>query len=639
MNETALSSTTDRELSPLTGYTRAHWVEIIERLAAGVAASIDPATGIPRLTSDPSETALPAQLRNPGGECEMFERTHLLVATFIAATGRTTAPGSGVDLAASYRRGMLRFIDSSRPDYRWRSFGSASVLAMLLAPQHFVDPLDAAAKKMLCDHLARFIERDTRDCNTMLFSMMPAPLLDRLGGKYDRDLLDGYFDAILSMYRGDGWFIDGWNRGFDNYNFWGFQLYLHALMRFDERWRRRYEERVREITRLHERTLPFFFGSDGGPIPKGRSLNYRFAVLAGMGWAMLSGLSNLEPGLARRISSGCLKYFWEHGCQSERGFLECGYRGANSAVGEDYTDRGAPYWAATGLAALALPETHPFWTAVEQPMPADVAGIKRCLVRGAQMVLKVDGARGEARLLNVGEPFYHRAIWQAGSKYFQNAYSSTLGYPLAGDLGPELGAGRTGLSLDGLKWAWRTWPREVNMDAYRARSEWDAWPAADGITGKVVTESLFLDRGEIHIFWHTDPRPHYLALGGWGIQVSHGQVPSLQQDEHDIAILSDVMWSVMRLLAGVPGTLTMEEVRPRPGFRHAHLFGGWSAYPVWKSAQPVPTGVKVAIFVDAARRREAPAPEWPPIQARADVDHLVLQMDGRGVCGERFFDG
>ena len=63
--------------------------------------------------------------------------------------------------------------------------------------------------------------------------------------EYNRDPLEVYFDRILSMYRGDGWFIDGWNRGFDHYNFWGFQLYLHALTHFDARWRERYAERVR----------------------------------------------------------------------------------------------------------------------------------------------------------------------------------------------------------------------------------------------------------------------------------------------------------------------------------------------------------------------------------------------------------
>jgi hypothetical protein len=621
----------DRTLSPYTGYSRAHWRDIAERLTLGVARCTDPDAGVPDLPTDPEETALPRQLRNPGGPCETFDRTFLLVALYIAATGRTKVTGCDIDLADSYRRGIAQWIDPTRPGHNPYRFGMAAVLAMLLVPQHFVDLLDGHTKDLLRAYLPKLITRPCSESNLMLFSMMPAPLMDRLEIPYDRALLDGYFTAILSLYRGDGWFIDGWNRGFDHYNFWGFQLYLHALMHFDPRWREQYAQRVLEITRLHEESLPYFFGPDGAPIPKGRSLNYRFAAVSGIGFSQLSGLSTLDPGLARRISSGCLKYFWDHGCQSPRGALERGYRGVNSAVGEDYTDRGAPYWAATGLVALALPESHPFWTAPEKPLAADTPGIKRCPVPGAQMVLKADPERSDTRLLNVGEPFYHRHVWQAGSKYYQHAYSSSLGYALAGDQGPELAAGRTGISSDGRQWAWRVWPRVLHLDAFRARSAWDAWPSLQGLTGTVVTESFFLDHGEIHVFWHTDPAPRYLALGGWSVQIPHDQRAQAQPHDRGLVITSDLMWSALHVVGDVPGDIVMEEVRPRPGFRHAHIFEGWAAFPRWTSREPVPRETPIAIFVDAARCRETPQPSWPAMRLLAQDHGAIIEVDGHRI--------
>jgi len=626
---TRLRTPEDRTLSPFTGYTRESWIEITERIVAGLIPYLDTETGIVRFPRDPRETALDAQLRNPGGEHEAFERTFMAVAAYIAGTGRTAVPGHDADLAAAYRNGIRTFSDPESPRYSPRRGLSGSTLSMLTAPEQFLDGLDPDLRQMVIEHCKRFIHRGHRDCNTLTFAMMPAAILERYEADYDRAMLDGHFDAILSMYRGDGWFIDGWNRGFDHYNFWGFQLYLNAFMRYVPRWREAHEARVREITRAHERTLPFYFGRDGGPIPKGRSLNYRFATASGIAYAQLSGLSNLDPGQARRMASGCLKYFWDHGCLSERGMLERGFRGANTAVGEDYTDLGAPYWACTTLAALALPADHPFWTAEEKPIAADTPGVKRCLVRGAQMLLKVDGDRGEARMLTVGEPFYHRRVWQAGSKYFQHAYSSTLGYALAGDLGPELAAGRTGMSGDGAAWVYRTWPRVLHMDDTSARSEWDAAAVEPRLPGSVVTESIFLDRGEVHVFWYTAEEPRWLTIGGYACRIDHGETYETEPIDRGLALRTSHNWSVMRVLTDVPGELTVEEVRPRAGFAHSHIFEGWAAFPRWTSDGPIEPDVKVAVFVDAARKAECPEPQWASVEAIPSATGLVIRTAGR----------
>jgi hypothetical protein len=619
----------DRNLSPYTGYTRANWLQVLHKLVSGVLPYVDPATGIPHLPATPGETAFQERLRNRGGEIEAFERTHLLMAVYIAATGRTKIEGYDGDIAELYRRGMATFHDPKSEHFNKRHGASASALAMLMAPREFLDALSAELKGHLAAHLERFIHRDTRDCNTMTFSMMPVAILDRLGATYDRALMDDYFDTILSMYRGDGWFIDGWNRGFEGYNFWGFQLYLHAFMTYDERWRACYASRVREITAAHEQTLPYWYGRDGGPIAKGRSLTYRFAMVAGIAYSQLSGLSSMDPGLARRIASGCLRYFFEHGCISERGLLEVGYHGPNAAQGEDYNDTGAPYWATTGLVALALPEEHPFWSAPEKPLPADEPGIKRCAVAGAQMVLKADGGRGEARALVAGEPFRHRRVWQAGAKYYQHAYSSSLGFALVGEGGPQLAAGRTGLSADGKTWAYRTWPRVLSIDVNGARSEWDAWPAVEGLTGSIVTDSRVMDRGELHVFWHTADAPRYLCIGGWSVQVAHGEKPTLEREHRRLAVFSEAMWSSLQVLvpSSVAGEITLEEVHPTKGFQHSHLFGGWAAYPLWRSVKPVDPGVTIAVFVDAARRAESPKPEYPPLRVKIEDGNVVVEAE------------
>ena len=613
-----LRSLNDNKMSSFTGYTREHWIEITKNIVSGFMPYADPVTGIFKFDGDPEETALHRQLRAPGGIIEAFERVHMAAAAYIALTGKTNVPGYGGDFSEVFRTGIDTF---TNPKSRYfsrenpvRTFGSGTVIAMLIAPEKFLDTLPKTVKKNLAEILSHFIHRKASDSNILLFSMMPAVILDRLGKKYDRSLLDDYFERILGMYRGDGWFIDGWNQGFDHYNFWGFQFYLHLFLTFDRKWRRKYGERLKEITRKHEDTVLYYFGKDGAPIPKGRSLNYRFAAVSGIGAAQVSGLSEMDPGIARRICSGALKYFWENGCLSKKGLIEPGFLGGNTCAGEDYTDYGAPYWSATGLIPAVLPKTHPFWTSEEKPVMADTPGIKRCLIRGANMVLKADGRRGEARMHSVGEIFKHKKVWQAGSKYFQHSYSSTVGYALAGDLGRELAAGRTGISSDGKRWSFRTWPRVLELDKTQSLSEWDAWAGLDGETGTVVTESKFLDNGEMHVFWHTSEKPKYLCIGGYAVQVAHGELPKTINGKKEISIKSKQMWSIMKVFSGVPGKLETEKLTPKKGFKHSHIFEGWSVFTRWTSSRPVLPGVKIAVWVDAARRTEVPEIKKCPIK-------------------------
>jgi hypothetical protein len=70
-------------------------------------------------------------------------------------------------------------------------------------------------------------------------------------------------------------------------------------------------------------------------------------------------------------------------------------------------------------------------------------------------------------------------------------------------------------------------------------------------------------------------------------------------------------------------------VRPREGFRHSHLFGGWAAYPLWRSVKPVDPGVTIAVFVDAARRAESPRPEYPPLRVKIEGGELIVEAGQR----------
>ena len=627
----------DRELSPYTGYTRAHWLEITERLIAGFLPYFDKEDGLPALRNSPILDAYFKLVTRGEEREEAFGRSIVLVAVYTAATGEDRVPGYEGSITRPYLDGLIRGADPRSPHYwgphrPFSPFGTNIALAILLSPRFFWEPLTDGQKRNVLAFLQELTTMDTYDCNHWYFHLVAAPVLERYGARfgvtYDRERLTRIFERLLNWYRGDGWYIDGGNRTFDYYNLWGFQLYNNLLCRYDAGWRKRFGERVAHATREFQKSFVYLYGRDGGPVPWGRSLTYRFASLSALGYALLNGTNTLPPGQARRIASGCLKYFWEGGAQSENGLLEPGYLAANPVVPELYIARSSPYWASHGLIALALPEDHPFWTATEEPMPADGAG-GRVALPGAQMVIRVSPMDGEVRLYPVGEPIGHEGQWQRGVKYFQHAYSSYLGFAAAGAKGPDLLAGRTGVSFDGETWQYRTNPRPIRVEPYHAVSLYDIrLPAPEKAfeeSGEVVTHTLIGDDGEVHVFWHTSARPVYLALGGYSISVGDGEELETEQDTDTILIRSGANRSVMRLLQAPAGELSRELLEPRRGWFHSHIFGGRGAWPYWKSREPVPPNTPVVFYVNGTRGRPAVVPR---IELQAERGLLRIRFEG-----------
>ncbi|MEA2064570.1 MAG: DUF2264 domain-containing protein [Gemmatimonadota bacterium] len=607
--EAVLRTPEDKGLSPYTGYTREHWLEICEKLIAGVLPYFDPETGIPTLKGMSGESAHFQQIGKAEYPIETFERSLMLVAIYTAATGRDTVPGWEGSITKPFLTGIRRGSDPEDPLQLpgWGAFASNIALAAMLSPDFFWKPFTNEEKKNLLICFKKYVKRPTWDCNTWFFRLTPVPILDRENIEVDRDHWTRIFRRCLNWYRGDGWFIDGGNLTFDYYNLWGFQLYNNMLIYFDPTWHGLFFDRIKHISALFQESFSYFYGRDGGPVPWGRSLSYRFASLSALGWSVLAGTNTIPPGRARRIASGCLKYFWEHGAMSENGLLEAGFHGPNSVVAEDYIRRGAPYWAAQGLICLAIPEDHPFWTAREEPMPADGSG-GRIALPGAQMMLKVSPLDGEVRNYILGEPFEHEGMWQRGIKYFQHSYSSYLGWCALGEGGPDLGAGRTGISYNGTDWHFRTNPRPIKVDPFHSISEWDfkfldIEPRFEDF-GSVITHTLIGENGELHIFWHTSARPAYLWLGGYGISVPYGESPKENREENLIGLQAGRYRTVIKKVTGPRGRFESKLLEPRPGYTHSHLFGGKGVFPYWHSSKPVPPNTAVVVYVNGTRDRD-----------------------------------
>jgi len=628
----------DHRLSPYTGFTREHWLKITEKIIAGGLSCFNDKTGMPDFRVPQGFSAFEKlRLKSPeeAGK-RALERMMMAVVIYTKATGKDEVPGYAGSISAPFLRAIINGTDPKSPLY-WGDplpndqVGSIFSIAIYLEPERYWNKLTSEQKSNLLYYLNKQVFNKTYNNNHYYFHMLPMALLEQNGFESNRTYLTQMSERLMGWYRGDGWFLDGSNRGFDNYNLWGFQLFNQVLFKFDSRWRSQFGYKIKKTTSKFLESFPWLYGRDGGPIPWGRSLTYRFAGISAIAWATLNGMNNIPPGQSRRIASGSLKYFWEHGCLDENKLLTIGFRGANASVAEDYIYYGDPYWATQGLACLLIPEADPFWTAIEEPMPAD-GPVGKLALPGAQFTIRISATDGEARLFPVGQPWaQERSRWQNGVKYDQHAYSSYLGFCVLGEGGEDLGAGRSGYSYDGKNWFYRERAKPILVAPDHLISTYSLKPKDSNDTERVenrdeiITNTLIGEDGELHIFWHNYPDPIYLTLGGYGISVPHGTDLIQQSADNDLLIQGGEYYSVIKKIQAPEGKLVSRELIPKQGWVHTHLFGGNGAYPFWESAKPVPPNIPVIFYVNGTRNRR---PVIGSIEVIKQENELKIRFEG-----------
>lgn len=620
-----LSAKEDLQISPYTGYTRDHWLEITERIIAGALAHFNKETGLPEFTVPDGFTAYDEiRWKSPvEEEKRILERLMMAVLIYTSSTGRDEVPGHVGSVSQPFIDAIVRGTDPGSPGYwgdppEYDQVGSTFALAVYMEPERYWDPLTDSQKTNLLSFFQKQVHTRAYDNNHYYFHTVPVELLDQHRIASNREYLFRMNERLMGWYRGNGWFLDGSNRGFDHYNLWGFQLFNQVLYSYNPGWRERFGERIKHTTERFLETLPYLYGRDGGPIPWGRSLSYRFAGTAAIAWAVINGMNTLPPGQARRLASGSLKYFWEHECLDENNWLSVGYWGANASVAEAYLCYGDGYWATHGLACLLIPETDPFWTSTEKPIPADGAG-GRLAVQGADFTLHVSDIDGEATMFPAGQPFAHsRERWQTGAKYDQHAYSGYLGFCVAGEGGGNLGAGRSGYSYDGQQWLFRERAKAMLVSEDHLLSSYTLQP---GNQDEIVTHTLVGRAGEIHIFWHNHPDPVYLYLGGYGISIPGPEVLEEYKSDSLIHISGNEYHSLIQILEAADGNLSSNILNPRKGWEHSHLFGGTGVFPIWKSRDPVPPNTPQVFFVNGTRNRDA-----EPVAAEIRMEKGILSI-------------
>lgn len=391
----------DRERSPYTGWTRAHYQAVFGRLLLGF---VDHRSWLGARTRYPGGEQLPAAME---GAIRMLPALGAWLAC-ACNPDRIRVDGRELDVTAIARAIVVNGTDPTSPDYwkpirlGWdqRVVEAAMVAEFLVRSRERVwDRLSPREQQRIMAWLAP--AEQPLAANWLAFQIARNAARGALGHSVPERALAEQLDRLERDYAGDGFYRDGHQHRFDWYN----ALVVHAQLSF---WRslagadqRERVDRVAARTREFFSHLPYLFDAEGRAAPIGRSLAYRSGVLASLHASMLAGDEFLAAGLARRISAGNLRFHVEAGMFDEAEVLTRGYHGEQPGVIDNYLRPGSQYFVSHALSVLALPPEHPFWTSQELPLPADQGDFVHSIPAIGWMITH-DAKAGGLILHNVG---------------------------------------------------------------------------------------------------------------------------------------------------------------------------------------------------------------------------------------------
>ncbi|WP_432890890.1 DUF2264 domain-containing protein [Kribbella sp. CA-245084] len=395
---------------------------------------------VPWFSASAAQVRLPGRGSWSGADCdglEGFARSFLLAAFRIAATDGDER------LVERYSRGLVAGAAGEWPRLTpcSQQMVEAAAIAVGLHESRawLWDKLDVPEQEKVVDWLSGFVGSRTWDNNWRLFQVVGEQFLASVGAPYSQDDIDAGLDRIEDWYVGDGWYSDGDGQNFDHYIGWAMHLYPGLWTRmagpsadgrlavYKERLHRFLEDAV-HLT-----------GTDGAPIHFGRSLCYRMATVAPYWMGALLDATPLTPGQTRRLCSGTLRHFVDHGVPDDRGLLTLGWHHHFLPTTQPYSGPASPYWASKGFLGLLLPAHHEVWTTRESALPLDEHDQLRPMPAPGFLIqsTKHDGI---TRLLNHGSD--HNG--EGDPHYNRLAYSTRTAPELTGPAGGADGTGRVG---------------------------------------------------------------------------------------------------------------------------------------------------------------------------------------------------
>lgn len=400
----------DLTLSPYTGWTRAHWEHLLARVTYGYVLAAEKQGTYAR-------ALYPDDRRNLPDAVDALESFARIASVWGAWLSNPQNPavlefdGRQLDIEDILRRALLEGTDANNPRTYWGPMGAMdqrivesadTALSVWFSRERVFNRMSASEREQVIAWLAGVDGQDTYYDNWILFPAVAQAVRLQMGYPVDVTELDQRLDQMAAFYRGDGWYVDGSGAEYELYNAWMFGWHYVLWAHIDGHRRPALRDLVLSRARAFLNGFQYFFGANGSYAAWGRSIVYRFAAVACFGTGHLMNISPLAPGALRRLSSGCIKYFYDRDCiDPHEHFIRQGFHGNFPPAAEAYISPGSPSWACHGLFGLAFSPDDSFWTATEEPLPVECGDFEIALPTPG-FVLCGQKATGQVLLLNAG---------------------------------------------------------------------------------------------------------------------------------------------------------------------------------------------------------------------------------------------
>jgi hypothetical protein len=439
----------DYELSPYTGWTRAHWEYILARMTYGYAKRAERSGSPARVLYPDDRRGLPDSV----DAIESFARIASAWGAWLrnpANPAALTFQEHEINVENLLHQALLDGTNPSNPYTYWGDIGhmdqriveSADIaLAIWMSRERVFNKMTSTEQAQVMKWLAQVDGKGTYTDNWILFTAMAQAVRLHLGFPSPEDDIDNRLMQISEFYRGDGWYVDGPTNEFELYNAWMFGWHYLLWTWIDGDRRPDHRQEVLERGRSFIEGFLHFFGTNGSYPAWGRSLVYRFAAVAPFAVGHFLKIAPDNPGLLRRVSSGCIRYFYDRGLfDPNEHFVRQGYHGDFPPAGEAYISPGSPYWCCHGLFGLTFDRDDPFWTAVESPLLVEREDFELALPAPG-FVLSGRRETGQVILLNSRSGQEHDAPrHNYTAKYGKLVYSTHLPFnvlPVRGSYAPD----------------------------------------------------------------------------------------------------------------------------------------------------------------------------------------------------------
>lgn len=465
---------------------------------------------VPHMTTGGTRVKIGATAtRYDEGGCQLEGYTRPLwgLASLLAGGGHHEA-------AKRWREGLANGTDPDHPEY-WGDIEDLDQrmvelaplgFALAVAPDTFWKPLTEEQQQKVQRWVSSINVKEMPNTNWLWFRVFANLGLKHNGAEYSREQIEKDMNHLDTFYIGDGWSNDGPKVHCQQDYYSGsfaiqFLQLLYAKLAGDIDHERAEEYRTRAT--LYAKAFVHYFDEEGRSIPFGRSLTYRFAQAGFWGalaFADVDPPAPLDWGIVKGL---LLRHFrwWttQRDIFNTDGTLTIGYSYPNYLISENYNSPGSPYWCCLSFVPLALPESHPFWSADEKPYPT--GKIPEILPLEHPKHIMVNRG-GHCFLLSSGQAC-HYPVRATQSKYGRLAYSSSFPYSVPGGAYTlEQYAAENSLAITddgGETWKTRRQCSKFAIEEHGGSpvlvSEWNP-------TAEISTKTLLVPPSESHPNWH-----------------------------------------------------------------------------------------------------------------------------------------